>query len=399
MHLADQLVALGLAFVLAAVLARGGRKIDLPTIPLFIAAGILLGPNTPGVTLFENPAELRLLASLGLIFLLFYLGLEFSFERLIAGGRKLVVAGAAYVLLNIIGGFIFGAAVGWGLSETLVLAGVLGISSSAIATKILVERKRMAYRETPVILGIIVMDDMFLALYLAAVTPIISGGTTTEIIRDVAVGFVFLAVLASVARFGSKQVARLLNSDSDELLIIGVVGLAVLVSGIAEEIGITDAIGAFMVGLIVGETVLRERVERKIMPLRDLFGALFFFHFGLLLVPGDVLDLAPMVAAAVALTVFLNWSAGILAARINGLGQLEAARISLTVLGRGEFALILVTIAIAAELDARIASFTAGYVFVLAITAPLLASRAKHLLWLFPPRLLGIRAAEPDPSG
>ncbi len=397
MHLADQLVALGGAFLVAALLARAGRQIDLPTIPLFILAGILLGPNTPGIVLFENPADLKLLATLGLIFLLFYLGLEFSMERLVEGGGKLVGIGAAYIAINVGGGFVFGLTLGWGFEEALVLAGVLGISSSAIATKILVERKRMDYPETPLILGIIVIEDLFLALYLAVVTPVISGaGDTTEIAKDVLVGFVFLAALAAVARWGTAIVARLLNSDSDELLIVAVVGLTVLVSGIAEELGVSDAIGAFMVGLIIGETVLRERVETKILPLRDLFGALFFFHFGLLLVPADVLDLAPLVAIAVLLTMLLNWIAGVLAARVSELGRLEAARIALTVFARGEFALILVTLAGTAGLDQRISSFTAGYVFVLAIIGPLLASRAKYLLAFFPQRLFPAERSAPE---
>lgn len=378
---------------MAALLARAGRKIDLPTIPLFILAGILLGPNTPGVVLFESPSDLKLLATLGLIFLLFYLGLEFSVDQIVEGGGKLVATGAAYIAINVTGGFVFGLILDWGLKEALVLAGVLGISSSAIATKLLIERKRMDNPETKLILGIIVIEDLFLALYLAVVTPILDGGTTTDVIRDVLVGFAFLTVLACVARWGTRAVARMLYSKEDELLIVGVVGLTVLVSGIAEELGVSDAIGAFMVGLIVGETILRKRVEKAILPLRDLFGALFFFYFGLQLVPADVLDLAPLVAAAVALTMVLNWLAGVIGARLNGLGRLEAARISLTVFARGEFALILVTLAAAAGLDPRIASFTAGYVLVLAIIGPLMASRSKAFLPFFPARLFPAEAS------
>jgi CPA2 family monovalent cation:H+ antiporter-2 len=384
----------------AVLLARAGRQIDLPTIPLFILAGILLGPGTPGIVLFENPDDLKLLATLGLIFLLFYLGLEFSVDRLIEGGRKLVGLGLGYILINVGGGFVFGLVLGWGWKEALVLAGVMGISSSAIATKVLVERRRLDYRETPLILGIIVIEDLFLALYLAVVTPIIAGkGSPTEIAFDVLTGFVFLAVLAAVARWGTQHVAKLLDTDSDELLIIGVVGLTVLISGLAEELGVTDAIGAFMVGLIIGETVLRERVEEKILPLRDLFGALFFFHFGLLLVPAEVIELAPLVLVAVAVTLALNWAAGVLAARASDFGRLEAARISLTVFARGEFALILVTIAASAGLDPRIASFTAGYVFVLAIIGPMLAARAKHLLAFFPARLFPVELERTELSG
>lgn len=388
MTLADQLIALGGAFLAAAILARLGRKIGLPTIPLFILAGIMFGPNTPGVVLFENPSELKLLATLGLIFLLFYLGLEFSVDQIVEGGGKLVLAGTSYIAINVGGGFAFGLLLGWGFKEALVLAGVLGISSSAIVTKILVDTKRLKNPESKLILGIIVIEDLFLALFLAVVTPVVSGATeTSEILRDVAVGFVFLTVLACVARWGAKWVGQLINSPEDELLIIGFIGLAVFVSGVAEELGVSDAIGAFMVGLILGETRARARIEKFVKPLRDAFGALFFFYFGLQLVPSAVVDLAGVIAAAVALTMVLNWLAGVFAARLHGMGQQEAANISLTVFARGEFALILVTLAANANLDPRIASFTAGYVLVLAIAGPLLATRSKWLLPIFPRRL------------
>lgn len=394
MHLADQLVALGGAFLAAALVARAGRQIDLPTIPLFILAGILFGPNTPGVVLFENPADLKLLATLGLIFLLFYLGLEFSVDQIVEGGSKLALAGIAYIVINVGGGFLFGLALGWGLEEAIILAGVLGISSSAIVTKILIERKRMDNSETKLILGIIVIEDLFLALYLAVVTPIIDGkGDLGEILIDVAISFAFLTALACVARWGTRVVAKLVYSNEAELLIVAVVGLTVLTAGVAEKLGVSDAIGAFMVGLIIGETVLRKRVEKAILPLRDLFGALFFFYFGLQLVPADVLDMLPTVILAVLLTMVLNWCAGVFAARLNELGRLEAARISLTVFARGEFALILVTLAASAQLDPRIASFTAGYVLILAIVGPLMASKSKHFLPLFPQRLFPAEAS------
>lgn len=389
MDLADQLVALGGAFLAAALIARAGRQIGLPTIPLFIIAGIMFGPNTPGIVLFENPSELKLLATLGLIFLLFYLGLEFSVDQIVEGGPKLVFAGTAYIAINVGGGFLFGTLLGWGMKEALVLAGVLGISSSAIATKVLIDTKRLKNPETKLILGIIVIEDMFLALYLAVATPIVSGSTDTgEIVRDIVVGFVFLTVLACVARWGAKWVGRLINSPSDELLTVGFIGLAVLTAGFAEEIGVSDAIGAFMVGLILGETRARGRIERSVKPLRDAFGALFFFYFGLQLSPSDVLDVAGYVAVAVALTMVLNWVAGMYAARLHGMGPQEAANISLTVFARGEFALILVSLAAAAALDPRIASFTAGYVLVLAIIGPLLASKSHWFLPAFPERLL-----------
>ena len=173
--LADALVALGGAFLAAGLLARLGKRVRLPTIPFFMAAGILVGPNTPGLVLFRDPADLEVFAAVGLILLLFHLGLEFSVERLLGGGAKLAGAGAIYLALNFGGGFAFGTALGWGTAEALILAGAMGISSSAIVTKLLVELRRVGNRETPMILGIIVVEDVFLALYLAALQPLLGG--------------------------------------------------------------------------------------------------------------------------------------------------------------------------------------------------------------------------------
>lgn len=134
---------MGGAFLAAAVLARVGGRIGLPTIPLFILAGILLGPHTPGVVLLDDPHDLEMLSALGLVLLLFYLGLEFHLDDLKKGGRKMALAGGTYLALNVGAGLGFGFALGWGTSEALVLAGVLGISSSAIVTKVLVDLGRI----------------------------------------------------------------------------------------------------------------------------------------------------------------------------------------------------------------------------------------------------------------
>jgi monovalent cation:H+ antiporter-2, CPA2 family len=209
----NELVALGGAFLVAGVVARFGRHIGLPTIPLFMLAGIVFGPHTPGVALVEDPAELAVLASLGLVFLLFYLGLEFTIDDLIGGGRRLAAAGGIYLLLNVGGGLVFGFAVGWGAREALVIAGVLGVSSSAIVTKLLVELRRLANPETRLILGIIVVEDLFVALYLAILQPVLSGTQGTgAALTSFGKAFAFFVVLGVVARWGSRLVSRLVSS-------------------------------------------------------------------------------------------------------------------------------------------------------------------------------------------
>jgi CPA2 family monovalent cation:H+ antiporter-2 len=162
-HVAEALLALGGAFLVCGLVARAGVPIGLPTIPLFMLAGVLLGPHTPGFVLVGDPGELELVARLGLVFLLFYLGLEFSLAQLTSGGRRLAIAAAVYLALNIGGGLALGFALGWGSSEAFVVAGIVGISSSAIVTKLLVETRRLGNPETRVILGIIVIEDLVLA--------------------------------------------------------------------------------------------------------------------------------------------------------------------------------------------------------------------------------------------
>src|SRR5689334_1654073 len=169
----SSLVAVGAALLAAGVLGRLGRRIGLPTIPLFMLAGLLFGPHTPGFDFVHDPAQLQLLAALGLVLLLFSLGLEFSVDELIGGGRRLFGASAIFLGLNVGAGIAFGFGLGWGNREALVIAGALGISSSAIATKMLVEFKRLGNPESRMILGIIVVEDLFLALFLAVLQPIL----------------------------------------------------------------------------------------------------------------------------------------------------------------------------------------------------------------------------------
>ncbi|WP_320775703.1 cation:proton antiporter [Streptomyces sp. CRN 30] len=384
---ADTLLAMGGAFLAAAFLARLGGRIGLPTIPLFMLAGILLGPHTPGIVLVEDAHDFEMLSALGLVLLLFYLGLEFHLDDLKSGGRRLLSAGGIYLILNVGAGLGFGFALGWGLREALVLAGVLGISSSAIVTKILIDTGRIGRPETRLILGVIVVEDIFLALYLAALQPVISGAEGFgEMALQAGKAFGFLLVLAAAARFGTRLVGRLVATPDNELLVISFLGAAVFVAGVSEVLGVADAIGAFMVGLILAGTPSGPRIRELVHPLRDAFAAIFFFAFGLAIDPGDLASVAVPVALAAGLTIVMNVIAGLCVARVYRYGAEPAAEIATTLVARGEFALILAAMAASAGLDPRLAPFIAGYVLVLAVLGPIVAGRA-HVL------ASGLRAA------
>lgn len=393
MHIAETLVVLGGAFLVCGLIARVGVPIGLPTIPLFMLAGVLLGPSTPGFDLVQDPVELELVARLGLIFLLVYLGLEFSLEQLVSGGRRLVATATIYLVLNVGGGLLLGLSFGWGTREALVVAGIVGISSSAIVTKLLVDLRRLGNRESRVILGIIVIEDVFLALYLALLQPVLGAADSlVAAVVDVVAAFGFLLALALVARYGARWVGRLIDTMDEEIVVVVFVGLAVLIAGVSEKFGVSDAIGAFMVGLILGATAKAPRLRQLAHPLRDAFAAMFFFHFGLSIDPTGLSAVLPQIAVAVVTTGVFALTAGMIASRIYGFGRVEAANVGLTVLTRGEFSLILASLALAAGLDQRIGTFTAGYILTLAVVGPLAVSRSATVARFLPARLLPERA-------
>lgn len=389
-----ELVILGAALLLAGSFARVSRRIGLPAIPFFIVAGIIFGPNTPGVVILDDPDSIYLLATLGLVFLLFHLGIEFSLDDLLDGGRKLLWAGGAYIGLLFGAGLAFGFMLGWGAREMFVIAGMIGTSSTAIVTKLMLELRRLERPESGMILGIIVVEDVFLAFYLALLAPIIGDEQGAgEVVAAVAVAFAFLIGLFALARWGGRLVRPLLNGGDSELNVILLVGFGVFVAGFAEEAGGKAAVGALLAGMVVSGAGLATQSERLMIPLRDTFAAIFFFWFGLTIAPADMGAIALPVAVGVVLTLVMNIVAGVVATRIYGYGREAAAGAAFMLVSRGEFELILAALAVAAGLDARVAAFAAFYVLILSILSPLLTARSERLSRLLPIHLFPAEAA------
>lgn len=386
--MSNELAVVGAALLLAGLFARVGRRLGLPTIPFFIVAGIIFGPHTPGFVVLDDPDELHLLAMLGLVLLLFHLGIEFSIHELLGGGRRLFQAGGSYIALNTGAGLALGWAFDWGTREMFVIAGMIGTSSTAIVTKLLVDLRRVANPETGMILGIIVVEDVFLAFYLALLQPILGGREgATEIVLSTGIAFAFLIGLFALARWGARLVRPLISAGDGELTAILLVGFGVFVAGFADSAGASDAVGALLAGMVVAGTGMGARVERLIVPLRDLFAAIFFFWFGLTIAPSAMGEIALPVAIAVAVTLTFNVIAGVVAARIYGFGPLAASNTALMLVSRGEFELILASLAVAAGLDRRVAPFAALYVLVLSIFSPLASAKSSVLARWLPRRL------------
>jgi CPA2 family monovalent cation:H+ antiporter-2 len=383
-----ELVVVGAALLLAGLFARAGRRVGLPTIPFFIVAGIVFGPHTPGLVVLDDPDSIHLLAMLGLVLLLFHLGIEFSLDDLLGGGNRLLRAGGAYIALNFGAGLVLGWALGWGTREMFIVAGMIGTSSTAIVTKLLFDLRRLAKPEAGMILGIIVVEDVFLAFYLALLQPILHEQEgPLGIALSTGIAFALLVGLFALARWGARLVRPLVSAGDTELTVILLVGFGVFVAGFAESAGASDAVGALLAGMVIAGTGLGPRVERLVVPLRDTFAAIFFFWFGLTIAPSAMGAIAGPVAIAVAVTLVFNVAAGVVAARIYGYGRSAAASTAMMLASRGEFELILASLAVAAGLDGRIAPFAALYVLVLALLSPLLSAKSDALARGLPRRL------------
>jgi CPA2 family monovalent cation:H+ antiporter-2 len=381
MHFGPDLLILGALFVIAYVLGRLGKSIGLPAIPIYMAVGLLASPNFHLFPLeFVHTEYIELMAVFGLVLLLFNLGLEFDQDEFFSNAGKLIISGGSYIALNMGAGFAFGFMLGWGTREALIVAGITATSSSAIVTKLLIELKRLANPETPMILGVTVVEDIFIAIYLAIVSVVLSGETEIwPVVGKLGIAFLFLIVMLTVARWGGRYVSRLFRTKDDELFTILFFGLAIMFGGIGEILGVTDAIGAFLIGLVLGATRYRNRIEHIAIPLRDVFGAFFFLNFGLGLDPTKFAPVIVPVLGAVLMTVVLNAGAGQFVAWLNKLGPRAGINASVILQNRGEFALILATLSLSAGLDERIQPFAGLYVLIMAIMGPILAANSEKI--------------------
>jgi CPA2 family monovalent cation:H+ antiporter-2 len=182
----------------------------------------------------------------------------------------------------------------------------------------------------------------------------------------------------TIARWGGRVVSRLVGTRDDELFTILFFGLAVAFGGIGEIIGVSDAIGAFLIGLVLGATRFRGRIEQLALPMRDVFAAFFFLNFGLALDIREFGDVWWPVLVGVILTLVVNTAGGQLIAWLNKLTPAQGFNVSGMLQNRGEFVLILATLATAAGLDERLTPFAGLYVLVMAIVGPVLAVNSER---------------------
>lgn len=384
------ILEVGLALALIAVAVSVAAKLRFSNVPFLILIGMAVGPHAPQFSVFdfrfiESAPLIAFMGRIGVLFLLFYLGLESNVTRLIQAGRSIFVGGTIYIGINFTAGLAYAYLAGFSPTEMLIIAGITTISSSAIVAKILFDYRRTANPETELILGITMYEDVFLAVYLSLLSGIVLSGATSlkGVLSSAGLALGFIVGLIILGRWATPLLNWLFRNSSNEVFVVVVFACLFLLAGLGETIHVAEAIGALLLGLILGETEHSGRLERLVVPFRDFFGGIFFFSFGLTVDPFSLGGAVWLAIGAALLSVFGVALAGQLAGRSAGLSGATSFTVGLTLLGRGEFSIIVAKLAQSGGMLPLIQPFAALYVLILATFAPILAKESDRIYTFF----------------
>jgi CPA2 family monovalent cation:H+ antiporter-2 len=364
-------VELGAVVVGLALLARLAHRVGLSPIPLYLIAGLAFGDG--GLLPLDFSEDfIEVGAELGVILLLFLLGVEYTSQELRTSLRAGLPAGLVDVALNFSPGLVAGLLLGWSPLAAVLLGGVTYISSSGVIAKVLADLERLGNRETPSILSLLVLEDLAMAVYLPLVAVLLVGGALSAALVSLGVAVVaVVAVLLLALRYG-HVVSRLVAVPSDEVLLLTVFGLVLLVAGAAQQLQVSSAVGAFLVGIALSGQAA-ERARRLLSPLRDLFAATFFLFFGLRVDPADLPPVAGVALALGLVTAATKVATGWWTARRAGVGTRGRFRAGATLTARGEFSIVIAGLGVAAGVQSQLGATAAAYVLLMAFAGPILA--------------------------
>jgi monovalent cation:H+ antiporter-2, CPA2 family len=377
-----------------AALGLLASRFGLSAIPAYLLAGLLLGPNEPtATTLIQESDVTHFVAELGIVFLLFFLGLEFSLDRLVRSGRHVGLGGTVDLVINLgLGLFVGVAAFGLTL-PAIVLGAAIYVSSSAVIVKGLIDFRRLADDETDLILAILVFEDLVVAFLLG-----FAGGAAGEVgstLTLVAKALAFVGLSLAASRWLARPLDRLLDRMPREFFLLSVVAFLIGMSALAKELGLSEAIGALMAGIVLAETSVRHEIEERFFSFRDLFAALFFFVFGLSIDLGALDSVGWIVALAVLATVAGKVVAGYLAGQVGGFTRAQGLNAGIALIAHGEFTVILAQLAsdnpaISSADKEDLIAFAGLYVLATATVGVVLMKESKRIgRRLFrPPRLV-----------
>jgi CPA2 family monovalent cation:H+ antiporter-2 len=366
------LIELGAIFFGLGTLGRLAWKIGISPIPFYLLGGLAFGSG--GLLPLEGIEEFTSIASeIGVILLLLLLGLEYSAAELVTGLRRSWLAGLVDLVLNAAPGVAVALMLGWGPIGALAMAGVTYISSSGIIAKVLGDLGRLGNRETPVILSILVFEDLAMAVYLPILTAVLAGATLLGGLSAIGISLLVVTLVLLLALKFGRYVSAIVDSPDPEVFLLRVLGAALLVAGVASELQVSAAVGAFLLGIAISGSTA-ENATRMLEPLRDLFAAMFFVVFGLNTNPATIPPVLGIALALAVVTTITKLATGWWAAKRQGVARMGRARTGAALVARGEFSIVIAGLAVSAgAVDDQLAALATAYVLIMAVFGPLAA--------------------------
>ncbi|MBF6470564.1 MULTISPECIES: cation:proton antiporter [Nocardia] len=375
------LIELGAVLFVLGMLGRVAGRVGMSPIPLYLLGGVAFGQG--GVIQLGAAYDFGHVAGeIGVVLLLLLLGLEYTAAELVTGLRRSWPAGLVDIVVNASPGAVVALMLGWGVNGAITLAGVTYISSSGIVAKVLDDLGRLGNRETPVILSILVFEDLAMAVYLPILTTVLAGLSWVSGLRALALALITITLVLVVALRYGRYVSSVVDSADREVFLLTLLGAALLVAGVSSALSVSAAVGAFLLGIAISGSTAHA-AAKLLEPLRDLFAAIFFVAFGLSTDPRAIPPVLGWAIALAAVTLVTKMATGWWAAAREGIRPMGRARAGAALVARGEFSIVIAGLAVSAgAMDGQLTALASTYVLLMAVLGPIAARVVEPMVAL-----------------
>ncbi|MCK6468397.1 MAG: cation:proton antiporter [Candidatus Brocadia sinica] len=375
----ESVLSLGISLIALFLAGFLGAKINQSLVAIFIVVGIILQNFFPVTIITE------FIAKLGIIFMLFMFGLEFSVGSLINSKRKLFNTGMYDLLFNFPVGLVLGWFLGYSLLQSILLAGIIYVTSSVIVAKSIIDLRRSANPETEYILNVLIFEDMFIAVFLAFIIGIVNYDSMDAkgaffVMLKTSAFFLFFIILA---RTSKKFIEKIIDIEHTELFVILILSIIVLSAGAASRIGLSEAIGAFLAGLLLSETKQRHRISDAIKPFQQFSTAIFFVAFGMSIDYKHLGSLVPIGIIIFIISSFSKIICGYFIGKKYDLNKRAGLRLGFSLVPRGEFSIILAGAITMNSHAYPLKSLTGVYVLISAILGSIMMKESEWFIKWF----------------
>ncbi|WP_138483755.1 cation:proton antiporter domain-containing protein [Dyadobacter bucti] len=355
-HVPQLIVDLSLILTIAGVITLIFKKLKQPIVLGYILAGLLVGPNFKLFPTITDIKTIEIWAEIGVIFLLFNLGLEFSFKKLVKVGNTAAITGLFEVSLMLVAGFTTGQLLGWSKIDSLFLGGIIAISSTTIIFRAFDELGLKTQQFTKIVLGILVIEDLtaVLLMVLLSTLSISQQFAGFELLQSILKLFFFLTLwfLGGIFLFPTL-LRRYRNLMNDESVLITSVALCFGMVFLVTQAGFSAALGAFIMGSILAETTHAEKIEHLLKPLKDLFGAVFFISVGMLINPSLLMEYAVPTAILVLVVIIGKTAFVSIGAVISGQPLKKSIQSGMSLSQIGEFSFIIANLGLSLKVTSE----------------------------------------------